>query len=120
MPGWRSSFTLFFLGVFLTMGFIGCGNDDPASSESVTLTITNGLENYAIHYVYVSLSSSDSWGSDRLGEGRTLSPGKSVKLDLEKATYDIRIVDEDGDEYVRSNLKLIDDYTWRVTLNDIS
>ena len=118
MTKWVRMLTLIFS--VLTMGFLACGNDNPASSETVTLTIINDLGNYSIHYVYVSLSESNSWGSDRLGAEKVLNPGKSVKLELTKGTYDIRIVDEDGDEYVKSDLQLINDYTWRVRLSDLS
>ena len=104
----------------LTMGFLACGNDNPSSSEIVILTIINGLESYSIHYVYVSPSESNSWGNDRLGAEKVLNPGKMVTLELEKGTYDIRIVDEDGDEYVKSDLQLNSDYTWTVMLSDLS
>ena len=52
MKKWIRMLTLIFS--VLTMGFLACGNDNPASSETVTLTIINGLERYSIHYVYVS------------------------------------------------------------------
>ena len=120
MAKWKRSLTLISMGVVIIIGFSACGEDDPASSETVTLTIINGLVNYTIYDVYVSPSTLESWGIDRLGEDRRLSPGKSVTLELEKGTYDIRIVDEDGDEYVKSNLQLTAHYTWRITLADLS
>ena len=110
--------TLIF-SVFL-MGFLACGDDNPASSGTITLTIVNDLGLYTIHYVYVSSSGSNSWGSDRLGAVNVLDPGESVTLELPTGTYDIKIVDEDGDEYFRWNLELKSDYTWRVRLSDLS
>ena len=104
------------------MGFLACGDDtlNPVSSETVTLTIINGLGAVTIYYVYVSPSGSDSWGSDRLGTANILSPGESGTLELSKGVYDIRVVDEDGDEYFRWNLQLNSDYTWTVRLSDLS
>ena len=104
----------------LMMGFLACGDDNPASSGTVTLTIMNGLGSFTIYYVYVSPSGSNSWGSDRLGTGNVLRPGDSGTLELSTGTYDIKIVDEDGDEYFRWDLKLNSDYTWTVRLSDLS
>ena len=104
----------------LMMGFLACGDDNPASSGTVTLTIINGLGLYTIHYVYVSSSGSNSWGSDRLGAVNVLDPGESVTLELSKRAYDIKVVDEDGDEYFRWDLQLNNDYTWTVRLSDLS
>lgn len=98
---------------------MACGNDNPASSGTITLTIINGLGLFTIHYVYVSPSGSASWGSDRLGTTNTLVPGENVRLELPKGTYDIKIVDEDGDEYFRWDLQLNSDYTWTVRLSDL-
>lgn len=105
----------------LMMGFLACGDDNPASSSGpVILTIINGLGSFTIYYVYVSPSGSDSWGSDRLGTANVLGPGESGTLELSKGVYDIKIVDEDGDEYFRWNLQLNNDYTWTVRLSDLS
>lgn len=95
----------------LMMGFFGCGNDNPASSGTITLTIINDLGSYTIHYVYVSPSGSNSWGSDRLGAEKVLDLGESGTLELSRGTYDIKIVDEGGDEYFRWDMKLNGDYT---------
>lgn len=118
MMKWVRLLTLLF-SVFM-MGFLACGNDNPASVGTVTLTIINDLGSYTILFVYVSPSGSNSWGNDRLGGLTTLDPGESGTVELPKGTYDIKIVDEDGDEYIRWNLTLNDDYTWRVRLSDLS
>ena len=58
-------------------------------------------------------------GRVRLGTN-VLAPMERVTQELEKGTYDIRIVDEDEDEYVKRNLLLNSDYTWTVRLSDLS
>ncbi len=118
MMKWIKMFTLI-VGVVM-MGFLACGNDNPASSETITLTIINDLRRFTIHFVYISPSESDSWGRDRLGTDNILAPEERIMLELEKGTYDIRIVDEDGEEYIKRNLQLNSDYTWQVRLSDLS
>ena len=98
---------------------LGCETDDPASSETVTLTILNGLSAFTIHHIYISPSGDRQWGVDRLGS-QTLSPGESGSLELSKGEYDIKVIDEDGDEYFRWGVRLNSDYTWRVILSDLS
>ena len=50
---WIRMLTLIFS--VLMMGFFRCGNDNPASSGTITLTIINDLGSYTIHYVYMCL-----------------------------------------------------------------
>ena len=118
MTKWVRMLTLIFS--VLTMSFLACGNDNPASSEKITLTIINGLRRFTIHFVYISPSESNSWGRDRLGTDSILAPEERITLELAKGTYDIRIVDEDDEEYIKRNLHLNSDYTWQVRLSDLS
>lgn len=110
------------VGVFWgMMGLAACGDDDkPTSSGTITLTIINGLEDYFIYFVYVSPTGMNTWGIDRLGSGNVLAPGDGGNLELPKGTYDIKIVDEDGDAYYKWGLKLTKDHTWRVKLSELS
>ena len=103
----------------LLMSLGGCESDNPASSGTVTLTIVNALEAFTIYNIYVSPSGNRQWGIDRLGS-QTLSPGESGSLELSKGDYDIKIIDQDGDEYFKWGLKLNSNYTWRVRLSDLS
>lgn len=103
------------------IGLVACGDDDkPTSSGTMTLTIINELEGYTIFFIYVSPTGMDTWGMDRLGSGNVLSPGEEGTLELSKGTYDIKIVDEDGDTYIKMNLDLKKDYTWRVKLSELT
>ena len=103
------------------MGLVACGDDDkPTSSEPITLTMINELEDYTIFFIYVSPTGMDTWGEDRLGSGNVLSPGEGGTLELPKGTYDIKIVDEDGDTYIKMDLDLTKDYTWRVRLSELT
>jgi len=69
-----------------------------------SITITNNT-GYEITKVFVSLSSSDSWGSNRLGSffAPKLQNGNSTVVSSlrSKNRYDIRLEDVDGDNYVK-------------------
>ena len=61
----------------------------PASQPSVTI-VNNGTK--VIFYLYISLTSSSSWGDDRLGSA-TISSGGSFTTLLAPGEYDIKIED---------------------------
>lgn len=71
-----------------------------AASFAGRLEITNDTGSYEFYYVKISLSSTDSWGDDRLGSSETISPGETRSFRLNNGTYDVMIEDEDGDEYI--------------------
>lgn len=106
--------------LLFVMIFGGCeGDDNPTSSGPVNLTIKNELALWSIHHVYVSPSGSNQWGNDLLDRG-SLPPGRSTTLELPKGTYNIKVVDEDGDEYLKREIKLDRNYTWTVKITDLS
>ncbi|MCL2067094.1 MAG: hypothetical protein FWG99_06480 [Treponema sp.] len=78
------------------------------SFDGPPVTIVNNT-GYTIYYVYISKTTSDSWGSDRLGRSETISNGDSVSLQLphpvaEVSRYDIKLEDSDGDSYTKMNV----------------
>jgi hypothetical protein len=102
------------------VSIIGCGDDDPVSSRTVTLTIENRIadsdgDTYDIFTVRISPAGSDSWGDDRLGSTETLAFGASKAFDLISGKYDLRVQDEDGGCYYDVGRSLSKDFTWRVT-----
>lgn len=88
--------------------FVGADND------LVNFTIYNN-SGYSIYYVYISSSSSDSWGDDRLGEGEVLSNGESFTTLLYPSTYDLKLVDEDDDECINRGIDINRDVDWRIS-----
>lgn len=85
--------------------------------SGATLEITNGTGEWDFNYVYVSLSSSSSWGNNQLEEDEYLLPGDSVEFEIQDGTYDLKIIDEDGDSYTRWSVAIEDTYEWIVTLD---
>ena len=60
---------------------------------------------YTVHYIFVSPAESDEWGDDVLGD-RVLRSGETFTYRLTQplsrvSVYDIRLIDEDGDDYVK-------------------
>ena len=98
----------------------GCGDDDPASSKTVTLTVENRLTNegatWEIHTIHASPAGSAVWGDDRLGAAEILAFGDAKQIDLISGRYDLRVADEDSDCYYNIGRSLSKDFTWQVTL----
>ena len=89
------------------------------SPTNQTITIANRT-GYAIWYVYVSPTSSDSWGADLLGS-EILSDGNSIRVPLPQNTnnqYDIRVVDSDGDSYTKMGINVNPNQTVEFTFSD--
>jgi hypothetical protein len=73
---------------------------------------------WEIHHMYLSpTSEKDEWGPDQLGDQVIKANGGVFTLtDIECNKYDIKIVDEDGDECIVSAVALCDDSaTWNIT-----
>ena len=70
-------------------------------SRGMSITVDNEV-GYDGAYLYVSPTSESQWGDDLL-EGHTLANGSSARVQLapsQNNTYDIRMVDTDGDYWV--------------------
>ena len=67
-----------------------------ASAQKVRF---NNNSDWVIVHLYLSPTGIDTWGPDQLGE-YVLQPGYFFDLPAACGTYDIGLVDEDGDECV--------------------
>jgi hypothetical protein len=73
---------------------------------------------WEIHHLFLSpTSEKDEWGPDQLGDAVIKANGGTFTLtDIECNKYDIKIVDEDGDECIVSAVSLCDDSAvWNIT-----
>lgn len=64
---------------------------------------------WAIHNLYFAKSKETDWGPDQLGtkSNDIIAPGASFKLtSIPPGKYDMKIVDEDGDECVVAGVKV--------------
>lgn len=90
-----------------------------ASVTAGTVRIVNDTGGYDIWYIFISPASSDNWGDDWLDSDEVLPSGSSVSFDVPDGVYDIRLIDEDEDEYIRWDVSVAGQYTWNVTLSDL-
>jgi hypothetical protein len=115
----------------VTMDDLDTGGGPPASLSEVpsgytvgdgsaAVTITNGLGEWDIYAVLVSPSTDSEWNEERLGEDYLLGEGQSVTVMVDPGTYDMQMVDEDGDTYTRWEVEVgTQGYDWEVALSDV-
>jgi hypothetical protein len=89
------------------------------AAKKATVKIINQSK-WEIHHIYLSPTDEDEWGPDQLGE-EVLAKGDSLTLTgIECDTYDVKVVDEDGDECVIKEVDLCKDNTyWKITDDEL-
>lgn len=100
------------LALMLALTVIGaCGGGN------VPVKITNDLGAWNIEEIYID-PSDEPWGDNRISD--TMEPGDDVTINVPEGTYDLKVVDEDGDSYTLWGVEIgSDGYEWAVTLADI-
>lgn len=80
----------------------------------------NNKSDWDIHHLYLSPSDKATWGPDQLGE-RIIHSGESFTLkNIPCGEYDIKVVDDDGDECVIEEIVMCKDHThWDVTNKEL-
>ncbi len=109
--------------------FIACGSGEAPAVETredvevvpseATITIENDLGAWTIWYAYCDPTDNEAWGEDRLGSG-LLEPGESISFEVEAGVaYDLKVIDEDDDEYILWDVYVdADGFEWVVDLDD--
>jgi hypothetical protein len=71
---------------------------------------------WEIHYLFLSPSDNPNWGPDQLDDD-ILAPGEYLELNgIDCDTYDVRLIDEDGDECVVQEIDICaEDSGWHIT-----
>lgn len=80
----------------------------PTGGGNISVTVSNYTD-YNFNELYVTPTASTEWGEDHLGSTNILKKNGSFDISLAKYefnTYDIHIIDEDGDEYLFSRVPL--------------
>jgi len=78
---------------------------------------------YTIYFLYISSSGTSDWEEDVLGNN-TLSKNESIKVNLNRSLsavnrYDFRLIDKDGDEYIKMNVQISNGSRIIFTLKDM-
>lgn len=90
-----------------------------AWARGATVTLHNDSA-WAFHQLFVSPVGQDAWGQDQLG-AHVIASGEQFQLQgIPCDNYDIKLVDEDGDECVIGGVPLCsDNNTWTVSNEDL-
>ena len=92
------------LGV-LFVSMLLVGGSQALAAETATVTVTNSSD-WAIMHFFLSPADSNHWGPDQLGQG-VIKTGGSFKLNnIPCDSYDVKLVDEDGDQCVVGGVDL--------------
>ena len=96
-----------------------CALTVPVFAKKATVKIINQSK-WEIHHIFLSATADDEWGPDQL-EDDVLAKGDSLTLtNISCDLYDIKVVDEDGDECVIEEVDLCgDDSYWKITDKDL-
>jgi hypothetical protein len=96
-----------------------CAVTAPAFAKKATVKVINQSK-WEIHHLYLSSSSDEEWGPDQLSE-HILTKGDAFTLtDIPCDEYDIKVVDEDGDECIIEAVDLCRDNSfWKITDKDL-
>lgn len=107
-----------FLGLSLALlltGAAGCTTDEPGGGGGgASLTIDNE-SSYSFIEINISPVNQTSWGSDLLG-AEILEPGDTFLVsEIDCDIYDIRLIDEDSDECILTDIDLcFDNAIWQI------
>ncbi len=66
---------------------------------TAAVTFTNNLDGWDIHGVFIDPSDETEWSEERLGADYILAGDQTITVMVDPGTYDIQIIDEDGDTY---------------------
>ncbi|MDR2515277.1 MAG: hypothetical protein LBD02_08770 [Christensenellaceae bacterium] len=81
-----------------------------AKPTKLQATISNQTD-YNFFELYVSPTAANEWGEDHMGSTSILKKNGSFQITLqayEFSSYDVRIVDEDSDEYLFERVSIVD------------
>ncbi len=90
-----------------------------AAPRKATVKIINQSK-WEIHHVFLSSSEDENWGEDQL-EDEILAKGDAITItNIPCDLYDVKVVDEDGDECVIEEVDLCGDESyWKITDKDL-
>lgn len=91
----------------------------PAAASDSQVTIVNKSD-WQIHQLFLSSVDEAEWGPDQLGNEIIDTDGRFTLHGIPCDDYDVRLVDEDGDECVVGGVALCGDRDkWFITNDDL-
>ena len=90
-----------------------------AAPKKANVKVMNNSD-WAIHHMYLSPVSEDDWGPDQLGKLVIDSEGVFTLKGIPCDSYDVKVVDEDGDECIIEDVDICGGgYEWEITNDDL-
>ncbi len=81
---------------------------------AASLVVINSSD-YVIHQLYVSPADDRNWGKDQLGKQTVGRAERFTLRNIPDGNYDLKIVDEDDDECIIRNVRIVGDMQWMLT-----
>jgi hypothetical protein len=89
------------------------------AGPKANVRITNKSD-YTIHHLFLSPAHENEWGPDQLGDNVIETDGSFTLKNIPCDTYDVKVVDEDGDECEIEAVDICgDDHHWKITNEDL-
>ena len=90
-------------------------------ARGASITLVNGTRGWVLKEVYITPSeSAEGWGENLLGDQGFIGLGANWSHEAAPGVYDIRVVDTDGDGYIRLAIPVENSFRWKVTLPDMN
>ena len=96
-----------------------CTVSSAAFAEGVSITLKNSSK-WEIHELYLSGTKEKEWGPEQLGKNQVIETGSTFTLtNIDAGKYDLKLVDEDGDECIIEDIKMASDKEAEITDKDL-
>lgn len=91
----------------------------PAAAHAANVTIKNKSD-WSLTHFFLSPTETEEWGPDQLGEETIIETGGTFTLTgIPCDSYDVRLLDEDGDECVVAGVDICADNGWVISNDDL-
>ncbi len=97
---------------------MACGSASAGKFDASVVILNKS--SWDIHQLYLSSTETEEWGPDQLGD-KVIGTGESFTLhSIPCDSYDVRLVDEDGDECVVGGVDMCNDTgKWIISDEDL-
>ena len=86
-----------------------------APASAFDLVVVNKAETSIIHKLYIAPAKSDKWSEDKLQNQTIKKNGKFTIRDIPAGVYDLKVIDDDDDTCVVSNIDINQNKEWTLT-----
>lgn len=90
----------------------------PTFAHAANVTIKNKSD-WSIQHFFLSPVETEEWGPDQLGDEVIGTGGTFTLTGVPCDSYDVRLVDEDGDECVVAEVDICSDNGWVINNDDL-